>query len=131
MLRETCPADLHDLDDYPPPSRHRPSALLVIGPAFVVLVGLVLVGALHTWLGSPLGEEWAMEVWSATKSMIFPTIVAASFGVYVSRQQHATPEPQALPTEFYETYRRLPSGHGTGRHRVVQIQAGDEEEENP
>lgn len=102
----------------------------MIGPAFVVLVGLVLVGALHTWLGSPLGEEWAMEVWSATKSMIFPTIVAASFGVYVSRQ-HAGPEPQALPTEFSGTYRRLPPGHGTGRHRVVQIQAGDEEEDQP
>src|SRR5690606_20855789 len=111
--------------DYDPPPHHRrPSALLVIGPAFAVLVGLVLVGALHSALGSPLGEAWAVEVWSMAKTMIFPTIVAASFGVYVSRQ-HADGEPQALPPELSGTRRRLPptTTYGTGRHRVVQIEA--------
>lgn len=120
MLKETCPDDLQDFDR--PPHPRRPSPMLVIGPAFVVLVGLVLVGALHTALGSPLGDAWAMEVWSMTKSMIFPTIVAASFGVYVTRQ-HAGHEPPGLPPDMSGVRRRPLPGHVTGRHRVIQIEA--------
>lgn len=94
--------------------------MLVFVPAFLVLVGVVLVGALHAFLGYPLGEAWAAEVWGLARTMIFPTLVAASFGIYVSRQGEA-PGPHTLPPGWQGPGPRSLRGGGTGGHRVIQL----------
>lgn len=83
MLRETCPDELEEIDVPPRPS--PPSAWLIFAPPLAICVGVVLVAALHSAVGSPLGVEWAAEVWDMARMAILPTIACTSFGVYVHR----------------------------------------------
>lgn len=124
MLRETCPEDLQEIDHTRRP--RVPSPWIVIGPAFLVLVGVVLVGALHAALGHPLGETFALQVWDLARQMLFPTLVAASFGVYVTRQ-NADHGPHRLPPADGPPPRPLPRTARTDGYRVVQIAVVDEQ----
>lgn len=62
-----------------------PSPWLVLAPPFGIVVGVVLVAALHDALGSPLGAAFAAEVWGLGKMFIAPAIATTAFGVYVVR----------------------------------------------
>lgn len=52
------------------------------------LLGLVLVAAVHQWLGSPLGPLWAAELWSLVKSGVF--IVPVYWGLAARVRDHNT-----------------------------------------
>lgn len=124
MLRGTCPEDLQEINATR--LTRAPSPWIVIGPAFLVLVGVVLVGALHAFLGHPLGETFALQVWDLARQMLFPTLVAASFGVYVTRQ-HADHGPHRLPPGEGLPPRSLTPTAQTDSYRVVQIAVVDEQ----
>lgn len=52
------------------------------------LLGLVLVAAVHQWLGAPLGPLWAAELWSLVKSGVF--IVPVYWGLAARVRDHNT-----------------------------------------
>lgn len=67
-----------------------PTAIVLFGPPLGICLGVVLVAAIHSALGNPLGPAWAAEVWEMAKMSIVPTIAATAFGAYVRRQnEHA------------------------------------------
>lgn len=141
MLRETCPADLEQIDHAP--TTRPPSALLLFGPPLLLCTGVVLLAALHAWLGMPLGAEWAAKLWSMAEMAIVPTIAATAFGAWARRQNDDTVrrmvqaaavtlegpgESAAARPRVRQTgpHRTLPSG----RHRAIEAEVVDEDEES-
>lgn len=124
MYRETCPDDMGDVGPRDPPGR-APSPLLIVLPIATGLAVLVLVAALHSALGAPLGPGWGVEVWSMIKSAVWPTIACAGIGAYVRLQALTTGAHRQLPPSAPDDLppRRL----ATGGHRVIQIGHGPDE----
>lgn len=59
--------------DVPPPPLPAPRAVPSAATAYLVipfgsLLGLVLIAAVHDKLGAPLGQTWAVELWTLVKS---------------------------------------------------------------
>lgn len=138
MLRETCPSDLEPVESSPP--MRVPTAWVLFAPPLAICIFVVLLAALHSALGSPLGPAFAAEVWELAKMSIVPTLAATAFGAYVRRQnednvrrlvqsgafddpgESAAARPRVRQTGPYKT---LPSG----RHRAIEAEVVDEDEE--
>jgi hypothetical protein len=141
MLRETCPSDLEQVDL--PPAGRPPSAWVLFAPPLVIFFIVVLLAALHTFLGSPLGSAWNAELWETVKVWIAPTIAATAFGAYVRRQNAdnlaqlrgvgpaaALEDSEDAPPPRARVRQTGPHALRSGRHRVVEAEPYDEDEED-
>ena len=61
-----------------------PSLALLMSP-FFVFSAAVLLGAVHRWLGEPLGARFAGEVWDLSRNLGIMLVTAGPFAVYVQR----------------------------------------------
>jgi len=70
--------------------------LLLLYPAAVLM--LVLIAALHTWLGAPLGPLFASELWGLVKSTLITLVAYGPIGAMV-QAANARAAAQAAPTQ--------------------------------
>ena len=61
-----------------------PSLGLLLSP-FAVFLAAVCLGAVHRWLGEPLGARFATEVWDLTRNLGITMFAAGPFMHYVYR----------------------------------------------
>ncbi len=104
MLRETCPEDFEEIEPAPP---RPPSRWIIFVPPLLLCLAVILVAAFHTWMGAPLGPEFAAEVWGYAKAAMAATVASGALGAYVVRNNERA--------WVQETQRPL-----TGPHRIVQ-----------
>ena len=95
----------------PPPRVHpRPAGpLLLLAPLFVV-TGAVGLGALHAWLGLPLGGAFAAELWGVAKNlgiMLIPYIPAA-LGVHRTNRAALAYDRELAAEEAAKRWRPIP-----------------------
>lgn len=130
ILRETCPDDLGAYDyPPPPPPPGPPSAWRLFGPPLGLCACVVLVAALHSLVGKPLGEQWAAEVWEMAKMAIWPTVAATGVGWYIHRNNAAA--WRALPRTPTGSYRIVTASqeHGPAASQSMRrLRRADDED---
>ncbi len=110
-----------EIDPTPPrpnPPRY-PSAWVIFAPPLGLCFGVVALAAFHTLVGSPLGPEFAAEVWGMAKLAIWPTVASTAIGAYVHMQHRAAATPPAP---------RAGLGAGLSGVRVLQARRREEDE---
>jgi len=61
-----------------------PGAAFLLLP-FTVFLAAVILGAVHRWLGEPLGARFAGEVWDLSRNLGIMMLTGAPFVAYVSK----------------------------------------------
>ena len=61
-----------------------PGAAFLLLP-FAVFLAAVILGAVHRWLGEPLGARFAGEVWDLSRNLGIMMLTGAPFVAYVSK----------------------------------------------
>jgi len=61
-----------------------PGAAFLVLP-FSVFLAAVILGAVHRWLGEPLGGRFAGEVWDLSRNLGIMMLTGAPFVAYVSK----------------------------------------------
>ena len=83
-----------------PSKSGAPSLALLLSP-FAVFLAAVCLGAVHRWLGEPLGVKFAGEVWDLTRNLGITMFAAGPFMHYVYKANAnaiaAAKTPAALP----------------------------------
>ena len=120
--------------DPPPsalPAAGRPGSPVVAYAVIPLssLLGIVLLAAVHQWLGAPLGEGFGADLWSMVKSGVFvivPTYVGLAIGVqkHNARMEalhadraHVIPAPAyEHPAASLTDGRRVPTGSHPALH---------------
>lgn len=99
----------------------RPAGpLLLLAPLFVV-TGAVGLGALHAWLGLPLGGAFAAELWGVAKNlgiMLIPYIPAA-LGVHRTNRAALAYDRELAAEEAAKRWRPLPPANRRRDERAL------------
>ena len=99
----------------------RPAGpLLLLAPLFVV-AGAVGLGALHAWLGLPLGGAFAAELWGVAKNlgiMLIPYIPAA-LGVHRTNRAALAYDRELAAEEAAKRWRPIPPANRRRDERAL------------
>ena len=95
--------------------RKLPGFFTVVGPPIALTGGVVLVAALHSALGLPLGALWAAEVWGLAKTCIVASLSLAGFGGYVHRTNRQAWEDAEQDEQGGRDGHGHDDGHDDGR----------------
>ena len=68
-----------------PPRRGLPAGSGFLLLPFTIFLAAVLLGAIHRWLGEPLGARFAGEVWDLSRNLGIMMLTGAPFVAMVSR----------------------------------------------
>jgi len=65
--------------------RKMPPGVAFLFVPFSIFLAAVLLGAVHRWLGEPLGARFAGEVWDLSRNLGIMMLTGAPFVAYVSK----------------------------------------------